>query len=56
VRVVATFPDTAHPPIVYPAALTVDAKPGAAQFMAYLQTQQARIVFQRAGFTVLPPR
>ena len=56
VRVVATFPENTHPPIVYPIALTREAAPDAAQFLAYLRGQAARAVFERAGFTVLPPR
>ena len=56
VRVVATFPENTHPPIVYPAALTADAKVEAAPFLTYLQSAQARAVFERAGFTVLAAR
>ena len=56
VRVVATFPESTHPPIVYPAALTSEASPVAAQFLAYLREPRARAVFERAGFTVLAPR
>lgn len=56
VRVVATFPENTHPPIVYPAALTPEASPDAAQFLAYLRGPQARAVFERSGFTVLAPR
>jgi len=56
VRVVGTFPESSHPPIVYPAALTAEAAPQAAQFLAYLQSPQAAAVFERAGFTVLPGR
>jgi molybdate transport system substrate-binding protein len=53
VRVVATFPENTHPPIVYPAALTSEARPDAAPFLAYLRGPQARAVFGRAGFTVI---
>jgi molybdate transport system substrate-binding protein len=56
VRVVATFPENTHRPIVYPVALTPEATPDAAQFLSYLHSSQARAVFERAGFTVLPPR
>jgi len=55
VRVVASFPESSHPPIVYPAALTPEARPDAAQFLAYLGGPQARAVFERAGFSVLAP-
>jgi len=50
VREIAKFPDSTHEPIVYPAALTRDARPGAAAFLAYLRGPQARAAFQRAGF------
>jgi len=53
VRVVGTFPENTHEPIVYPAALTKDSKPDAAQFLAYLKTPAARNTLERAGFTVL---
>ena len=53
VRVVGTFPENTHPPILYPAALTKDARADAAAFLAYLKGPQARAVFERAGFTVL---
>jgi molybdate transport system substrate-binding protein len=53
VRIVATFPANTHEPIVYPVALTKDAKPGAAGFLAYLQSPLARAAFEKAGFTVL---
>jgi molybdate transport system substrate-binding protein len=51
VRVVATFPDTTHAPIVYPAArtLTANAK-DAADFLAFLRAPQAVAIFRRAGF------
>jgi molybdate transport system substrate-binding protein len=54
VRVVGTFPTNTHEPIVYPVALTRDAKPYAAPFLTYLRTRDARAVLERAGFTVLP--
>jgi molybdate transport system substrate-binding protein len=56
VRVVATFPENTHPPIVYPVALTPEATADAARFLAYLRGPEARAVFERAGFTVLSPR
>lgn len=53
VTVVGTFPEDTHPPIVYPAAETVEAGPGASAFMAFLQGPAARAVFEREGFEVL---
>ncbi len=55
VRTVGAFPEDAHPPILYPAALTKDARLGAAAFLTYLQSTQARDVFIRKGFAVRAP-
>jgi len=56
VKVIGTFPASSHPPIIYPAAMTADGKADAAAFLAYLKGPQARAVFERAGFMVLPSR
>ncbi len=54
VRVVGTFPADAHPPIVYPAALTAGTNhPDARGFLAYLRSVAARPLFEKQGFTVL---
>jgi molybdate transport system substrate-binding protein len=53
VRIVDTFPDNTHTPIVYPAALTRDPKPNAAAFLAFLSSTDATRVFTSAGFVVL---
>jgi molybdate transport system substrate-binding protein len=52
VHVVGTFPDDSHKPILYPVALTKDAKPGAADFETYLQSPAAKAVFTKDGFIV----
>ena len=53
VKIVGVFPEDLHAPIIYPVALTKDAKPDAAQYLAFLQTPDARTVFQHYGFDVL---
>jgi molybdate transport system substrate-binding protein len=53
VRIVATFPEGSHPPIVYPAALTRDSKPDAKAFLDFLRSGKARLSFEKQGFTVL---
>ena len=54
VRVVGTFPEDSHEPIIYPAALTAaSANPDAAAFLDYLQGDAARAIFEEQGFTVL---
>jgi molybdate transport system substrate-binding protein len=52
VRLVGTFPDNTHAPILYPAALTKDAKPGAREFLKFLLGPEARAIFQKDGFVV----
>jgi len=54
VRIVGLFPDSSHPPIVYPAAMTTGAaNPEAASFLGYLQGPEAAAVFRKFGFIVL---
>ena len=52
VKVAGVFPEDSHAPILYPEALTKDAKPDAAAFLAYLSSPAARAVFARDGFAV----
>lgn len=58
VKVAFTFPETSHPPIVYPAAaLKSSAHPkAAAAFLTFCRGKEARALFEAAGFTVLPQR
>jgi len=53
VRIVAAFPADTHPPITYPMALTVSARPGAAEFAGYLRSDAAGKQFEAQGFTVI---
>jgi molybdate transport system substrate-binding protein len=53
VKIVATFPENSHPPIVYPVAATANAKPDAAAYLAFLRSSAARTIFERYGFAVL---
>lgn len=54
VKIVGTFGDATHAPIVYPVALTKEAKPLARELLDYLKQPQARAAFEKAGFQVLP--
>lgn len=56
VKVVGEFPASAHPPIVYPAAVTkAAAVPEASRrLLAFLRSERAQAVFKKQGFTVLP--
>jgi molybdate transport system substrate-binding protein len=53
VRVVGTFPDDTHAAIVYPVALTKDAKPEAKAFLDFLKGPDAAAIFAKAGFVIL---
>ena len=51
VSVVATFPETSHPPILYPAALLTGAKDEAdGAFLTYLSSPAAKALFAAQGF------
>ncbi len=54
VKIIATFPDDSHAPIIYPAALTKDSKNADAKaFLDFLRSAKARTSFEKQGFTVL---
>ncbi len=53
VKIVATFPADSHPPIIYPAALTLKANAGAASFLDYIKSPKAAPAFESQSFTVL---
>ena len=53
VKVLDVFPESAHPPIVYPFAVTASSQNAAARdFLAFLSTDKAKQVFIAEGFTV----
>lgn len=56
VKIVARFPSGSHPPIVYPAAITAaSASPAEARkVLQFLRSKEAREIFMKQGFTVLP--
>lgn len=54
VRVIGTFPETSHPPIIYPAA-ALSTNPLNTGFLDYLRSDAARSAFARKGFAVLSP-
>jgi molybdate transport system substrate-binding protein len=54
VKIVGTFPEDSHAPIIYPAAGTKDSKAADARpFLDYLKSTKARPSFEKQGFTVL---
>ncbi|ESZ20351.1 molybdenum ABC transporter substrate-binding protein [Mesorhizobium sp. L48C026A00] len=56
VKVIGTFPQDSHPPIVYPVAQIADSKDKhASAFLKCLQSAKAGELFKAQGFTVLTP-
>src|SRR5262249_23113203 len=53
VKIIGRFPDNSHPAIVYPAALTANARPEGTPYMAFLRSATAQVFFERYGFTYL---
>ena len=52
-KVVSVFPADSHPPVVYPFAVTTDAKgDGAKRFLDYLRSAAAKPFFEAQGFSV----
>jgi molybdate transport system substrate-binding protein len=52
VKVVAVFPESSHPPIAYPAAVTRSATDpkGAREFLDFLTSREGQILLRRRGF------
>ena len=56
VKVVGTFPEDSHPPIIYPVAQTAGSKDDdTPAFLKCLQSAKAKDLFEAQGFTVLAP-
>ena len=53
VKIVGHFPEGSHPAIIYPVALTANAKPEATKYLAFLRSATALVLFERYGFTYL---
>lgn len=54
VKIIGTFPENSHPPIIYPIAVTAGAShPDAAAFVAYLRSAKAKPLFEAQGFSFL---
>ncbi len=52
VRVVARFSQDTHPAIIYPVAVVASSKQAAAlSFVSYLQSREARVIFEKYGFS-----
>jgi molybdate transport system substrate-binding protein len=54
VKIVGTFPEGTHPPIVYPIAVTASStNPGSAAYVAFLRSAAARPAFEKQGFALI---
>jgi molybdate transport system substrate-binding protein len=54
VKVIDTFPEESHAPIVYPVApVAASANPATQEFLSFLMSAEAQAVFKEAGFTIL---
>ena len=57
VKILASFPEDSHPPIVYPAArLNRSEASGASAFLDYLRSPEASRRFEENGFAAIQPR
>jgi molybdate transport system substrate-binding protein len=53
VKIIGHFPESSHPPIIYPVALTATAGPEASNYIAFIRSQPAKVIFEKYGFTFL---
>ena len=53
VKVIGVFPDNTGNPIIYPVALTANAKSDAMRYLSFLRTQREKKVFEKYGFNFL---
>ena len=54
VKIVGTFPENTHPPIIYPiAVVAISTNPAAMGYLAYLKSPAACPIFEKHGFTFL---
>jgi molybdate transport system substrate-binding protein len=56
VHIVDYFPADSHPPIVYPIAVTAQARPAARRFVEFLRSAAAQDIFKKYGFQTTPQR
>ncbi len=56
VKIIDTFPEDTHAPIIYPVGITASAPngDGAQGFVAFLKTAEGQTHFSKQGFTILP--
>ena len=54
VKVAGVFPENTHSPIIYPVGM-IKKNPNSTKFYQFLQSNQAKVVFKKYGFSVLAP-
>jgi molybdate transport system substrate-binding protein len=54
VKIVGAFPESTHPPIIYPIAVTAaSTNPGTSAYVGFLKSLAAKPAFEKQGFVVL---
>ncbi|KQW19192.1 molybdenum ABC transporter substrate-binding protein [Afipia sp. Root123D2] len=53
VKIVGAFPESSHPPIIYPVAATATANTDTVAYLAFLRSSTAKAIFEKYGFTFL---
>jgi molybdate transport system substrate-binding protein len=54
VKIVGAFPESSHPPIIYPIAIiATSTNPAAAAYIGFLKSPAAKPAFEKQGFVVL---
>jgi molybdate transport system substrate-binding protein len=54
VKIIGAFPESTHPPIIYPMAVTsASTHPGATAYAGFLKSPAAKPAFEKQGFVVL---
>lgn len=54
VKVIGAFPDWSYPPVTYPVAATATAsKQSVSQYLQFLRTPTAKVIFEKYGFSFL---
>lgn len=53
VKIIGAFPADSHPAIIYPFAATSGAKKEADAYLAFLRSSEAKVIFEKYGFTYL---
>ena len=54
VKIIGVFPESSHPPIIYPVAETADTKNSqVARYLSFLRSNAAKAIFEKYGFSFI---